>query len=121
MALRAAEMLKKCVPADIGRRASKPRADRQLTLWRGALDSPPENASAGTRAVPALACWSVIRYVSAMKNEDQKPKRGRPVERDWPESIPDSPENIARALMGSAPKDEEDWEYLKKHKKRKKE
>ena len=45
--------------------------------------------------------------------------RGRPVEREWPEPIPDTPENIARALMAGPPKAEEGWEYLKKHRNRK--
>ncbi len=51
---------------------------------------------------------------------DQVPKRGRgrPEEKEWPEAIPDSPENIARALMFGPPKAEEDWEYLKQHRNR---
>ena len=52
--------------------------------------------------------------------QQQKRGRGRPVEREWPESIPDSPENIARALMSGPPKAEEDWRYLKKHQNRRK-
>ena len=58
-----------------------------------------------------------------MKNQEpaqepeqpQKRGRGRPVEREWPEPIPDSPENIARALMSGPPKAKDEWEYLKKH------
>ena len=51
----------------------------------------------------------------------QEPKRGRgrPVERQWPEPIPDPPENVARALMAGPPKADEDWRYLKKHRNRK--
>ena len=52
--------------------------------------------------------------------QPQKRGRGRPVERQWPEPIPDSPENIARALMAGPPKAEDDWEYLKKHRNRNK-
>ena len=43
----------------------------------------------------------------------ESPKRpvGRPQKRKMPEPIPDTPENIARALMTTPPPDE--WEYLK--------
>ena len=51
--------------------------------------------------------------------EPQKRGRGRPVEKEWPDAIPDTPENIARALMAGPPKAEEDWKYLKKHQNRK--
>ena len=47
-------------------------------------------------------------------------KRGRPEEKEWPEPIPDSPENIARALMAGPSKADEDWRYLKKHRNRRK-
>ena len=30
-----------------------------------------------------------------------------------PEPIPDTPENVARALVSTPPKDEGDWDYLK--------
>ena len=39
--------------------------------------------------------------------------RGRPVEKPMPEMIPDTPENVARALVTTPPKDEGDWDYLK--------
>ncbi len=44
----------------------------------------------------------------------EKPKRlpGRPVEKTMPEPIPDTPENIARAIMQGPPK--KVWKYLKK-------
>ena len=41
-----------------------------------------------------------------------KPTRGRPVEKPLPPPIPDTPENIARAIMQGPPKKE--WDYLKK-------
>ena len=41
------------------------------------------------------------------------PQRGRPVKNTMPELIPDTPENIARALLTTPPKDEGDWDYLK--------
>ena len=39
--------------------------------------------------------------------------RGRPVEKPLPAPIPDTPENVARALLTTPPKDEGDWDYLK--------
>ena len=43
----------------------------------------------------------------------KKRSRGRPVTRKMPETIPDTPENIALAIMQGPPKDE--WRYLKEH------
>ena len=43
----------------------------------------------------------------------QKRRRGRPVEKEMPEPIPDTPENVARALLTTPPKDEDEWDYLK--------
>ena len=48
---------------------------------------------------------------SEQDQESEQPEliqgRGRPVEREWPEPIPDTPENLARALMAGPPKAEE--------------
>ena len=41
-----------------------------------------------------------------------KRKRGRPA-KPMPDAIPDTPENIAKALLFSPPKDGDGWEYLK--------
>ena len=49
---------------------------------------------------------------------DAKPKpapRGRPVKNTMPKLIPDTPENIARAIMRGPPK--KGWLYLKKNRK----
>ncbi len=46
-----------------------------------------------------------------MTKENPNRPRGRPVEKPLPELIPDTPENIARAIMQGPPK--KDWEYLK--------
>ena len=46
--------------------------------------------------------------------ETEKRPRGRPIEKEWPEPIPDTPENIMRALLATPPKREEEWEYLKR-------
>lgn len=46
------------------------------------------------------------------KQDQLKRSRGRPVEKAMPEPIPDSPENIARAIMAGPPKAE--WDYLRR-------
>ena len=38
--------------------------------------------------------------------------RGRPTKNSMPEPIPDTPENIARALLTTPPKGEDEWDYL---------
>ena len=49
-----------------------------------------------------------------MNKDDENPApRGRPVKNTMPESIPDTPENIARALLTTPPKKEDEWDYLK--------
>ena len=49
-----------------------------------------------------------------MSKDARKPApRGRPVEKQMPEPILDTPENIARALLTTPPKKDGDWDYLK--------
>ena len=49
-----------------------------------------------------------------MSDDEKKPAvRGRPVTNTMPEPIPDTPENIARALLTTTPKKREEWDYLK--------
>ena len=54
------------------------------------------------------------------KKSDTKPSvskkdgRGRPVINTMPEPIPDTLENIARAVLTTPPKGERDWKYLKR-------
>ena len=45
----------------------------------------------------------------------KKPKklRGRPPVKQMPEPIPDTPENIAKALLTTPPKKDSEWEYPK--------
>ena len=43
----------------------------------------------------------------------KKARRKSPQKREMPERIPDSPENIMRALVEAPPKKVRDWEYLK--------
>ena len=49
---------------------------------------------------------------------DDKPKRprGRPVEKKMPDPIPDTPENVMRALLETPPKRDDEWDYLKQAK-----
>ena len=42
--------------------------------------------------------------------------RGRPPENEWPEQIPDTPENIAKAILNTPPKKDDEWEYMNRHK-----
>ena len=39
-----------------------------------------------------------------------KKPRGRPPKHPMPEPIPDTPENVARAVLNTPPKKREDWE-----------
>ncbi len=43
---------------------------------------------------------------------NRKRKPGRP-SKPMPEPIPDTPENVARALMTSPPRKPDEWEYLR--------
>ena len=47
-----------------------------------------------------------------MPKKEKKPV-GRP-RRPMPDQIPDTPENVARAMMSTPPKRKEEWRYLKK-------
>jgi len=53
-----------------------------------------------------------------VKKATNKPKpkqpRGRPIKYPVPEPIPDTPENVMRALLGAAPRLENDWDYIKR-------
>ena len=43
-----------------------------------------------------------------------KRPRGRPVTRPMAERIPDTPENIARAIFATPPKKALEWDYMKR-------
>jgi len=47
-----------------------------------------------------------------MTDTPQKRKRGRPVEYPLPEPIPDTAENIARALLATPPKKRKEWRHV---------
>lgn len=42
----------------------------------------------------------------------KKRKPGRPPVKKMPERIPDTPENVAQALLATPPKKKSDWKYL---------
>ena len=48
------------------------------------------------------------------QSNEEAPRRsvGRPP-KPLPEAIPDTPENVARALLNTPPKDKADWEFLR--------
>ena len=50
--------------------------------------------------------------MTTSKERKAKRKRGRPVTLTMPEPIPDTPENVARALLSTPRKREDEWEYL---------
>ena len=46
------------------------------------------------------------------KKKQSKKKVGRPP-RPMPEQIPDTPENVARALRNTPPKRKDEWDHIK--------
>ena len=50
--------------------------------------------------------------MSRTKISGHKRPRGRPIEKPVAEPIPDSPENIARAILRTPRKRSKDWKYL---------
>ena len=52
----------------------------------------------------------------SMTDDKTKRPRGRPVKHEMPERIPDTGANILKAVLRSPPRDEDDWDYLKKGK-----
>ena len=54
---------------------------------------------------------------SKPKQDNQPPKpRGRPATKPMPEQIPDTPENVMKALVSAPPRAKNDWDYLKNSK-----
>ena len=49
-----------------------------------------------------------------MTTAPKRRKRGRPVEKPLPQPIPDTPENIMRAILSTPTKKKTDWNYLRK-------
>lgn len=50
---------------------------------------------------------------NAPAQEPSAKPRGRPREGQMPEMIPDTPENVMKALVSAPPRAEDDWDYLK--------
>ena len=49
-----------------------------------------------------------------MSDEQRAKKpRGRPVEYPMPDPIPDTPENIMKAFLGTPPRKRSDWKFAK--------
>ena len=46
------------------------------------------------------------------QNRKSGPKRRRPRVYVMPDSIPDTPTNVARAILNSPPKKDKDWDFL---------
>ena len=42
----------------------------------------------------------------------KKREPGRPPKRKMPERIPDTPENVAKAILSAPPKKKSEWKYL---------
>ena len=47
-----------------------------------------------------------------MARGKSKRQRGRSSKRTMPEPIPDTPENIMRAILDTPPKRDDEWRYL---------
>ena len=47
----------------------------------------------------------------------QKKAKGRPTKYTMPEQIPDTPENVARALMRNPPRKPDEWKFMQEFKK----
>ena len=45
--------------------------------------------------------------------DSKKKPRGRPVKYPVPELIPDTPENIARAILAMPPRKKQEWPHIK--------
>ena len=48
------------------------------------------------------------------KGSQGKAGKGRRAKPVMPETIPDTPENVARALLSAPPKKPAEWDYLRK-------
>ena len=53
--------------------------------------------------------------MSKSKSEFKR-KRGRPVKYEMPEPIPDTPENVAKAILFTPPKKANEWKFMQKYK-----
>ena len=87
------------------KKAAIEHAERELSVYRFRMRSQGKNMD-GEKSIGQR------RLRSNQKTQSVKHgKVGRPVEKLMPEPIPDTPENVARAIMRGPPKKE--WDYLK--------
>ena len=58
------------------------------------------------------------RRMGRSTKADRRVKRacGRPPVNEWPDQIPDTPENVVRAILNTPPKKNDEWEYMKRNK-----
>ncbi len=54
-----------------------------------------------------------IPNVNPHATSTSKRKRGRPSKRTMPDPIPDTPENVMKAIVETPPKRADEWRYLK--------
>ncbi len=50
--------------------------------------------------------------------EKSKKRRGRPVTYPIPEPIPDTPENIMKAILATPPKGRDEWKFMQERKRK---
>ena len=48
------------------------------------------------------------------KKQQESKSRGRPPDYPMPEPIPDTPENIMKAILATPPRKREDWKFVQK-------
>ncbi len=53
-----------------------------------------------------------MREKKILKMQQDKPKRGRPVKYPMPAPIPDTPENIIKAILATPPKEPHEWKFV---------
>ena len=47
-----------------------------------------------------------------MTTTKSAPRKGRPPAKDWPEQIPDTPDNVLRAVLSTPPLRRDQWNYI---------
>ena len=54
-----------------------------------------------------------------MRQRELRKTAGRPREKEWPDAIPDTPENVLQAVLKTPSKPPKGWRYLKPRPKKK--
>ena len=68
-----------------------------------------------TTKLKLIILYAEKERMGMTEKDEQKRPRGRPPVYPMPEPIPDTPENIAKAILSTPPKKDSEWEYLKKY------